>query len=317
MPHPTLSVVIVNWNGRDDLVSCLQSLGDQDDRQFETILVDNGSGDGSVEMVRVRFPWVCLVETGGNLGFAAAANIGIDASQGEWVATLNNDAVAAREWVARLRSAAAEAGPSVGSLQSRILFRHDRARTNSTGLLLFDDGFALDRDFDAASRTDDEAAPIFCASAGAALYRRAMLEQVRLPSGYFDRRFFMYFEDVDLGWRCRLAGWDAVYEPRAVVVHAWQASASRRGRWFVKVHTKRNHILTLVKNASRPFLARALLVTGLDWLRIPALGGPGALIGLLRKLPGARAERALVSAMCRVPRREVEGRWALPANDRK
>jgi GT2 family glycosyltransferase len=317
MPGTSLSVVVVNWNGRPDLESCLASLAGQTDRMFETIVVDNGSGDGSVEMVRGRFPWACLVETGANLGFAEAANAGIDASRSDWVATLNNDAVAAPDWIARLRESAGSAGPSVGAFQSRVLFRHDRARLNSTGVLLFTDGRSVDRDFDTPARHDDVATPIFCASAGAALYRRAMLEQVRLPSGYFDRRFFMYFEDVDLGWRSRLAGWDAVYEPGATVVHAWQASSSRRGRWFVKVHTKRNHILTLVKNASLPFLVKSLLATGLDWIRIPACGGPGALVDLLRKLPGAREERALVTAMCRVPRRDVENRWAEPVGNRR
>ncbi len=317
MPQPTISVVIVNWNSRSDLDACLSSLEAQTDHAFDTIVVDNGSADGSVELVRAKHPAVHLVDTGVNLGFAEACNVGIDASRGDWVATLNNDAEAAPDWIAELRSAASAGSARIGMIQSRILFRSDPPRVNSTGVLIFTDGGSVDRDYGAPAEDENSPPDVFCPSAGAALYRRSMLEEVRLPSGYFDRSYFMYFEDVDLGWRCRLAGWEAVYAPRATVVHGFHASASRRGRYFVKVHCKKNHIRTLIKNASLPFALRSLWATGLDWFRIPLMGGPAALVDLLRTLPRARAERALVTALCRVPREAVEKRWARPSRERK
>jgi GT2 family glycosyltransferase len=316
MPEPTISVVVVNWNSADDLDACLASLCRQRDRAFETIVADNGSADGSVDMVHAKHPWARVIEAGANLGFAEACNVGIEASRAEWVATLNNDAEADPGWIAALREGAVAGREALGMIQSRILFRDDPPRINSTGVLIFTDGCSVDRDYGRPAEAAGAAGDVFCATAGAALYRRRMLDEVRLPSGYFDRDHFMYFEDVDLGWRCRLAGWEAIYLPAAIVRHRAHASASRRGRYFVKVQCKKNHIRTLVKNASLPFMARSFLATGLDWVRIPFMGGPGALVDLLRTLPRALAERGLVSALSRVPRRDVERRWARPSRQR-
>src|SRR5713101_5004470 len=119
-------------------------------------------------------------------------------------------------------------GNRVGMLQSRIVFKQRPDQTNSTGVLLFRNGTIVDRAYEKSVRADESVEEIFCVSAGAALYRRAMLEDIRLASGFFDRTFFMYFEDVDLGWRGRLAGWSAVYVPSARVLHAFQGSSSRR-----------------------------------------------------------------------------------------
>lgn len=317
MTTPSISVLIVNWNSRADLDACLGSLAGQTDRDFDTIVVDNGSSDGSGEMVRARHPFVRLLETGANLGFAEACNVGIAASRAEWVATLNNDAQAAPDWIAQLRAAVARGTPRLGMIQTKVLFPGEPARTNSTGVLLFTDGSSVDRGYGAlaGNETDDE--EIFCPTAAAGMYRRSMLEEVRLPTGYFDRDYFMYFEDVDLGWRCRLAGWQAVYVPRAKVIHAAHSSSSRRGRFFIKVHCKKNHIRTLVKNASVPFMARSMWATGLDWVRIPFMGGPGAMGDLLRTLPRARAQRQLVERLARVRREDVERRWARPSRERR
>ena len=206
-PALRISVVIVNWNSKDDLSGCLAALAAQTDTDFATIVVDNGSTDGSVEMVRADFPGVFLIETGENLGFAEGANRGIEAATTAWVATLNNDTVVDPRWIEELRRAAREGGPRLGMLQSCVVFRKDPSRTNSTGVLLHPNGYAMDRDYDVPLRHGEVGDEIFCPTAGAALYRRAMLDEVKLASGFFDRTFFMYFEDVDLGWRCRLAGW--------------------------------------------------------------------------------------------------------------
>jgi GT2 family glycosyltransferase len=305
----SISVLIVNWNSRDDLADCLDSLAAQTDRDFETVVVDNGSSDGSPEMVRERFPWVVLEATGENLGFAEGCNRGIARATGQWIATLNNDAVAHARWLEELRTAAARGGTRLGMLQSRLVFKRHPDRTNSTGVVLEPNGKAYDRDFDAPVRPSDVVEEIFCPTAGAALYRRQMLEQTRLPSGYFDRTFFMFYEDVDLGWRCRLAGWEAWYVPSALVYHAFHGSADRHGDGFVVRQCRTNSLRFMLKNGSLYALVRAA-PWALGWLaksmRTRGLGGARE---LGRAARDALRERPLVGAMAVRPRREVEARW--------
>ena len=308
-----ISVVIVNWNARDALEECLVSLEAQTDADFETIVVDNGSHDGSIERVRERFPRVKLIDTGANLGFAEGCNVGIAAASGSWIATLNNDTVVDARWIAELHEAARGAGPGVGMLQSRIVFRRAPARTNSTGVLLFRNGSARDRDFDVPVRDDDALEEIFCPTAGAALYRRSMLERTRLPTGFFDRTFFMYFEDVDLGWRCRLAGYTALYVPGARVEHEFQMSSKKRPGRFIGMHLKRNRMRMLLKNGSLSFIARTLPKTLFDAFEAVLWEGPGALPGLVRAaLDGAR-QRPAVERFRRAGRDDVERRWLSPS----
>lgn len=306
-----ISVIIVNWNAREDLCACLRSLADQTDRAFQTIVVDNGSSDGSEAAVRAEFPWVEIVQTGANLGFAEGCNQGLAVATGEWIATLNNDTFVDPAWIAELRSAALSSPPEVGMLQSRMVFKSDKGRINSTGLLLYKDGSAEDRDFDTPVREDDEGDAVFCPTAGAALYRRAMLDQTRLASGWFDRDYFMYCEDVDLGWRCRLAGWEARYVPSALVAHAFQGSSKLRERSFIGLHLKRNRLRTLLKNASVPFLVKALPRTLLDLGRAFTQGGPLVLPSFAIAVRDGLVQRRAVSALSRVPRLEVEQRWAV------
>ncbi|MBI4703162.1 MAG: glycosyltransferase family 2 protein [Deltaproteobacteria bacterium] len=302
-------VVIVNWNSRDDLAECLRSLRGQTDRDFETVVVDNGSTDGSPAMVREQFGWAMLIEAQENLGFAEGCNRAVAASSAAWVATLNNDAVAANTWVATLKGVAARAAPRLGMVQCRILFRERPERTNSTGVLVFTDGRAIDRDYDAPARAGDVQEEIFCPSAGAAMYRRAMLDEVRLSSGYLDRGFFMYYEDVDLGWRCRLAGWDALYVPEAVVHHRFHGSAGRRGSHFVALQCHRNRLRYLVKNGSLPLLLRSAPRTLADLVHALRLGGPAELPSWYRSARAALRQRRELQPLLRVPRQELERRW--------
>jgi len=308
---PTLSILIVTWNAEDDLRRCLTSLRAQDDRDFQIVVVDNGSNDGSVALVQRTAPGACLIETGCNLGFAAACNRGLAACTGAWVLTLNNDTEAAPDLVRRLREAATTAPDDIGMFQARIVLR-GRARLNSTGVLVHADGSAHDRDFDAPLGVRTEADEIFCVTAGAGLYRRAMLEPTRLPSGFFDPAYYMYFEDVDLGWRCRLAGWRASYVPGAQVVHAFQGSSRRRGRHFVTVHCMRNRVRTLLKNASWRMIVRSLPRTASDLLWLLQHAGGRALADWLGAAGSGLRQRRRVRRLVRVGRRAIEQRWVRP-----
>lgn len=166
-----------------------------------------------------------------------------------------------------------------------------------------------DREFGSTWDGRSELEEIFCASAGAALYRRSMLQAVRLPTGIFDRDFGLYFEDVDLGWRGRLAGWSAVLAPRAVAYHVRHGSAQRRGNRFVELQCRRNRVGTLLKNASASLLVRSLPGTLRDAILLLVRGGPAGACGYLRSIGRALSQRSNVTALSRVSRRDVEHRW--------
>jgi GT2 family glycosyltransferase len=305
---PSVAVVIVNWNSREDLLEAVGSLQRQSDPAVDICVVDNGSEDGSVAAIRREYPSVIVVEAGENLGFAEGCNRGIAVTRSDWVFVLNNDAIATPECIARLRKAARQAPPDVGMIQPCIVFRADPSRVNSSGVVVFRSGAARDRHFDEPVGAALEPGEVFCPTGGAALYRRSMLEQVRLPSGYFDRRFFMYYEDVDLGWRCRLVGWRAVYLPQVVVVHRFQGSSVRRGRRFAEQHCQMNRISSLLRNASLRMIAHSLPWTLRDLFRL-SVANPLALWRLTALLPGTLRERAQVERMRTLRRKQVEKRW--------
>jgi GT2 family glycosyltransferase len=303
-----LSVVIVNWNSKDDLSACLASLARQTHRELEVIVVDNGSTDGSIELVERDFPDVHLLRTGENLGFAEGCNRGIALAKGPWVALLNNDAVADERWAAELVAAAERAEPRCGMLQSAMFFLDRPDTINSMGLFLTRTGGAIDR-FEGEGRRDVPPEAIFCPTGGAAAYRREMLERIRLPTGYLDRDYFMYSEDFDLGWRAQLAGWSADLVPSSVVFHKFHGSTRRRGRaWFVEM-TRTNRLRTLVKNASLRFLVATAPWTAFELGELLFVGGPRAFAKLPRALAESVVRRRDVSALAERRRREVEKRW--------
>jgi GT2 family glycosyltransferase len=244
-----LSIVIVNWNSRDDLRPCLESLRAQTLRDFEIIVVDNGSTDGSAAMVASDFPECRLLAQPGNLGFAEGCNRGIEGATGDWIATLNNDCVADAGWAQALVEAAEHAPASCGMLQSLMLFLERPGTINSTGIELTALGGGRDRHRDRSWPNDEARRPssIFCPTAGAAAYRRTMLDAIRLSTGYFDRTHFMYFEDLDLGWRARLAGWEALYVPASLVRHKWHGSTGRHGSSWLAVLAGVNRVRTQIK----------------------------------------------------------------------
>jgi GT2 family glycosyltransferase len=307
-----LSVVVVNWNSRADLEACLESLRAQTHRPIEVVVIDNASTDGSVEMVRSRFPEVRLLAQAENLGFAEACNVGIDATTGPWVAMLNNDATAEPRWAEALVEVATGAAPSCGMLQSLMLFQRAPGNVNSTGIELTRSGGGRDRGEGAPRPTRLDLEEIFCPTAGAAAYRRAMLEAVRLPVGYFDRDHFCYYEDMDLGWRSRLAGWSALYVPASVVLHRYHGSTARRGRSWLVVTSRTNRLRTLVKNASWRFVVATSPHSVADIARVLWYGRASAAVGLVRAVRAGVAQRDRVSELSTVPRAEVERAWVRP-----
>ena len=196
-----ISVIVVNWNGRDDVVACLASLRRQTDRNFEVILVDNGSSDDSVACARREFPDLRVLETGANLGFAEACNRGIELSDRAWIAVLNNDTVADPHWIEELRAAAGACSDDVGMIQARIMDRAVPDEVSSTGVVISSGGEFNDRGCGSKWDGRDRVEEIFCASAGAALYRRAMID----CGSAADRRLRSRLRSVFRGCGSRLA----------------------------------------------------------------------------------------------------------------
>ena len=299
-----VSVVIVNWNGQRYLERCLSAVLAQTCLSFEVVLVDNASTDDSVELVARRFPEVQIIQNEKNLGFAAGNNIGIRATSGEVVATLNNDTQADPRWLEEL-VAAMQGREMVGMAASKMLFAHRPEVINSTGICLDSAGIAWDRrggELDAM----DESSPteVFGPCAGAALYRRAMLDRV----GLFDEDFFCYLEDVDLAWRARLMGWRCLYIPTARVYHV-HSGTGQEGSPFKNYLLGRNKVWTIVKNYPSPALFLFLpIILAYDLGSIPytllARGDASALRGRLAAL-------RRLSHFWR-KRREVQGRRTVP-----
>lgn len=258
------SIIIVNWNGKDYLHKCLSSLFLQSYKNFEVILVDNGSVDGSVKYVLKHFSQVKIIQNNENLGFAKANNIGIKEafknSSIKYIVTLNNDTEADPDWLYKLVKKAAQ-DKDVGIITGKILRFFDRSIIDSAG------DFISKVDWRVANRGAyekdkgkyDKSQEIFSACAAAALYKRELLESVNIEGEYFDEDFISYIEDVDLNIRARLIGWKCFYLPDAIMYHIGSATSSKMENSFKEVISKRNQILTLVKNLPSHFLFLALL----------------------------------------------------------
>jgi len=217
-----VSVVIVNYNGRYLLGDCLDSMKEQTFREFEIILVDNASTDGSVEFVKNNYPEVKIVCNEENLGYGGGNNAGIRVAKGEYIVQLNNDTKPHQHWLQSLVEAA-DGDSRVGMCASKILSFDDPEIIDNTGLLMYPDGIARGRGRLERDRGQyDSQLDVFFPSGCAALYRKAMLDDI----GLFDEDFFLYMDDVDIGLRGRLAGWRCVYVPEAVVYHKYSATVS-------------------------------------------------------------------------------------------
>jgi GT2 family glycosyltransferase len=241
---PRVTVVIPNWNGERFLRLCLGSLREQTLGAFETILVDNGSVDGSVTFVKEHFPEVDVVPLGENRGIAAAFNAGIEASTAEFVVLLNNDTEQDPGWLEALVRGA-EDHPEAGFFASKLVDFHDRTMLDGAGDAMRLSGLPYrlghgERD----GGRFDRPGYVFGACAAAALYRRDMLNEV----GLFDEDFVSYCEDGDLSFRAQLAGYRCFYVPGAVVYHMGSASTGGKRSPTATRLGSRNSSSLLVKN---------------------------------------------------------------------
>jgi GT2 family glycosyltransferase len=225
------------------LAGCLRSLETQTIEHFEVIVVDN-SGAGRVKSSSAR---VRVITNDGNVGFGAAVNQGILASDAPFIATLNDDAVADPRWLEKLVKAA-EARREVGMCASEVRMA-DTGMLDSAGMLIAIDGSSRQRGHGEPPEKFAESRDALCPSGSAALYRRTMLDEI----GWFDEDFFLYCEDTDLGLRARWAGWECAYVPGAVVDHRYSHSAGRATPLKAYL-VERNHFYVAIKNLPWPMI---------------------------------------------------------------
>ena len=215
----TVSVIIVNWNGRNFLPECLEGLKRQKYESMSIVLVDNGSQDDSVNFVSSNYPDIRIMALPGNKGFSIANNIALKTIQTDYVALLNNDAVPHPLWLQSLVKGLGT-HPEAGVAASKILFYDNRNMIDRAGDDYTKAGTALLRGRGMKADTYDKEEWVFGACAGAALYRTSMLRDI----GLFDEDFFLLYEDVDLSFRAQLRGYKCLYVPEAIVYHKGSGS---------------------------------------------------------------------------------------------
>lgn len=242
--NPRVSVIIPNWNGARLLPTCLHALARQTYRDFETVVVDNASTDTSRELVARDFPNVQILALDQNRFFAGAVNAGIRATTSEIIVLLNNDTEAEPTWLEELLRAL-DSNPRAGMAATKLRLFDQRDKLHSAGDFFRVNGTPGNRgvwEVDTGQYDDPTRAPqLFGVCGGACAYRRKMLDEI----GLFDEDLQFNCEDVDLNWRARLAGYECVFAPQAIVYHMLSASG---GGKFASYYVGRNFIAVLAKN---------------------------------------------------------------------
>jgi len=304
----SVCTVTVSFNSASDIRGLLDSLMAEGIAVSRVVVVDNASTDGTPEMICREYPNVSLVRNQKNMGFAAGANQGIAACEGEYVLLVNPDVRFQPGFVGAL-VAALDAGPKAGAAAPKLV-RPEGGVIDSAGLSMRKDRKAVDR----GSGERDQGqygspCRVFGASGAAALLRRAALEDAAVWGEVFDESFFAYKEDVDLAWRMALLGWEAVYVPGAVGIHArgWKVSSRRRVPRWLRTRSHANRYLTIIKNDDLPniiihlphviFLEAKLFIYAVMFE--PFLFG--AIRDIIANMRGALAKRAEIMKRRKLP----------------
>ena len=306
----SIAVTIVTYDSAAFLARCLDAVAAQTHAPREVVVLDNRSRDDSAAIARAHGVVTKLIESPDNTGFAGGQNRAIAATSADWVLTLNPDVVLDPAFLATLAERAERPAP-LGTLCGKLLrLGPDGApvvppRIDSTGIV-FTRSF---RHLDRGSEEPDDGRyaveePVFGATAAAAMYRRAMIEDVSVEGEFFDEAFFAYREDADLAWRAQLLGWDCLYVPSALGYHVRRVLPERRADVpaMLNRHSVKNRFLMRVKNADAavwrrcalPGLARDAAVLGgclvREWSSLPAFAD------VARLYPRARRQRAIIQA---------------------
>ena len=261
------TIIIPNYNGLSFMEPCFESLKEQTVRDFKVLVVDNGSTDGSVEWLKEhRIPSVFLKE---NTGFSGAVNTGIRAADTPYVLLLNNDTRVEPGFVAAMERAM-DQSPKIFSVSSRMIQMYHPELLDDAGDMYSILGWAYQRGVGRSSELYQKSCRVFSACAGAAIYRRAVFHEI----GLFDELHFAYLEDIDVGWRAKLYGYDNIYCPDAVVYHVGSGTSGSRYNSFKVRLAARNCIYLNYKNMpgwqlllNAPFLLAGIFVKYLFFVK--------------------------------------------------
>lgn len=316
---PKIDVIIPNWNGREWLGSCLDSLGKQSFQDFEIIVVDNGSTDGSAGFIRRAYPQVTLLALAENTGFTGGINAGVRAGSAEYVCWFNNDAEAGPDFLKSLLEGLAERQDQGFAMAApRVTFQANPGLINSVGMFVGPDGIGRDRGFQQPDGPGfDSGLEIFGPAGVAALYRREIFNQI----GLLDETFFLYSEDLDFNYRAQLAGYRCIYVPQARVVHRGSATARTISPRATRL-ASRNGLLAIFKNVPGRSLIKMLpwIVAG-QLYQLVLFARQGQLLAALkgkldfiRLLPVVSGKRQRIQARRKLTPRQFEQQLKLGRN---
>ncbi|MDO4326520.1 MAG: glycosyltransferase family 2 protein [bacterium] len=236
-----VTIIIPNYNGLSFMEMCFSSLKKQTCKAFEILVVDNGSSDGSVEWLREnKIPTIFLPE---NTGFTGAVNVGLRAAKTPYVILLNNDVEVTPRYVEHMLRAISRS-KKIFSVSSKMIQLYHRERMDDAGDLYTLLGWAAQRGVGQPSDGYNRPVRIFSACAAAAIYRREIFEEI----GYFDEMHFAYLEDLDVGYRAKIAGYDSIYCPDAVVYHVGSGTSGSKYNSFKVRLAARNNVYLNYKN---------------------------------------------------------------------
>jgi hypothetical protein len=277
MNSPKVSIIVLNWNGLKYTIECLESLKKITYPNYEVILIDNGSKENEAGVLEEKYKdYIKLIKNKENLGFAEGNNVGIRISNGEYILTLNNDTKVEPNFLDELVKCA-QNHPQAGSIQTKMIFSQHPEIIDSAGLLYSRNGLGFNRGAYQSINEYTEEKEIFGCCAGACLYKRGALEDIKINDEYFDKDFFTNYEDVDLAFRLQWAGWKSWYCPKSIVYHQRGATTGVKSK-FIIYHSRRNQIWTWLKNF--PF---SFILKNLHWLFITEIAQAG--LDLLRQRP--------------------------------
>jgi GT2 family glycosyltransferase len=263
--NPRVSIIIPNYNGKKHLQECFKSLEMMEYDNYEIILVDNASNDGSVEFAQRIFPEIVILPLEKNYGFAEACNLGVGKAKGDYIAFLNNDTRVDTRWLKELVLAVQKYGES-NVYSSKVLFYDSPHAINTIGGIITPMGSGLDINFGKEDVDEYNQVRFVGSPSGCSMLLK---KSIFLEMGGFDKDYFAYLEDVDFGWRCWLKGYKTYYIPQSIVYHKYGSTGGKIDTPFRVFNVQKNRLFNILKNFSIPNLVTGFIVSVIfDLVRI-------------------------------------------------
>ncbi|MHA1834573.1 MAG: glycosyltransferase family 2 protein [Candidatus Baldrarchaeia archaeon] len=306
---PPVTVLILNYNGKFHLKKCIDSVLETDYPNFEIVIVDNGSTDGSVDFIRKTYPNVKAIAFEKNFGFAEAYNRAIRKIKTEIIMLLNNDIIVDKNWLKELVKHVSDT--RVASATCKMKFLNNKEIINSAGGSCDIYGVAWARgNGEKDIGQYDQTCEVFYVSGATMMLKKSVWRDV----GPFDSRYFMYAEELDWCWRARLKGYKILYVPKSVVFHKWHGTSSKTPFIYL---LERNWLCNLIKNYNTTTIVQLipayLLLKMLKFLwlafkgaRNEKLAVPKAILWNLKNLKGTLRRRAQIQATRKVPDEQIQ-----------